>query len=146
MITGLQVLATFCAAVFAGAALYVSLVEHPVRLRLDTAAAVAQWAPSYKRGALMQAPLAVVAFLAAMAAWSLGGGAMWLLAALLIGAPVPYTFVAIMPTNKALLAPNLDRSSPETHSLLRKWGRLHAVRSALGLVATVVMLTGLYGV
>jgi hypothetical protein len=72
----LQFIATFCAAIFAGAALYINFVEHPARLSLDTAAAVAQWAPSYQRATLMQAPLAVVGFLAALGVWLLGGGAM----------------------------------------------------------------------
>jgi uncharacterized membrane protein len=64
----------------------------------------------------------------------------------LIGAVVPFTFVAIMPTNKALLAAGRDPASRETRALLVKWGRLHAVRTILSIVATVVLLFGLYGV
>ena len=39
-------LAFLIAALFAGAAIYVSFVEHPARLALDDAAALAQWKPS----------------------------------------------------------------------------------------------------
>ena len=145
IVVTLQLLATFCAAIFAGAALYISLVEHPVRLRLDVAAALAQWVPSYERATLMQAPLAVAACLSAAAAWFLGGGALWLLAALLIGAVVPFTFLVIMPTNKALLDMGRDRSAQETRTLLVKWGQLHAVRTVLSIVATLLLLSGLYG-
>ena len=146
VLVGLQLLATLCAAIFAGAALYSNLVEHPVRLRLDMATAVAQWAPSYERATLMQAPLAIVASLAAAAAWLLGGGTLWVFAALLIGAVVPFTFLAIMPTNKALLVLGPDSSSEETRTLLVRWGHLHSVRTILSMVATVLLLFGLYGV
>jgi hypothetical protein len=142
----LQFLATFCAAIFAGAALYINLVEHPARLSLDTAAAVAQWAPSYQRATLMQAPLAIMATLAGVGTWLLGGGVAWLMAGVLIGAVVPFTIFGIMPTNHELLAPARDRASAETRMLLQKWGRLHGVRSVLGILATVLMLANLIGV
>ena len=134
----LQFVATFCAAIFAGAALYINLVEHPARLSLDAAAALAQWAPSYKRATFMQAPLAVVAFLCAVGAWLLGSGTVWLVAAVLIGAVIPFTFAVIMPTNNKLLAEDL--ASPETRALLERWGALHSVRTGLSLVATILML------
>ncbi|WP_372724809.1 MULTISPECIES: DUF1772 domain-containing protein [Gammaproteobacteria] len=146
MLETLQFLGTFCAAIFAGAALYINLVEHPARLSLDTAAAVAQWAPSYQRATLMQAPLAVVAAIAGLGAWLLGGGVAWLMAGVVIGAVVPFTFIGIMPTNHELLAPARDRASPETRMLLQKWGRLHGVRSVLAFLATVIMLGRLLGV
>jgi hypothetical protein len=142
----LQFLATFCAAIFAGAALYINLVEHPARLSLDTAAAVAQWAPSYQRATLMQAPLAIMATLAGVGTWLLGGGVAWLMAGVLIGAVVPFTIFGIMPTNHELLAPARDRASAETRMLLQKWGRLHGVRSVLGILAAVLMLANLIGV
>ena len=93
----------------------------------------------------MQAPLAIAATLAALGAWLLDAGVVWLAAAILIGAVVPFTFLGIMPTNKKLLAPGRDRVSPETRMLLEKWGLLHGVRSTLSVFATVLMLWGLRG-
>ena len=96
-----ELLAVVCAGLFAGAAIYISAVEHPARLECGSALAVAEFAPSYRRATLMQAPLATVGFLAATAAWA-----------------------------QRLLDPALDRDSAEARMLLNRWGRLHAVRSA----------------
>jgi hypothetical protein len=140
MIQAAQFLATFCAALFAGAALYINWAEHPARLSLGTAAAAAQWVPSYKRATLMQAPLAIVSALAGIAVWALDGGAEWLIAAVLIGVVVLFTLLVIMRTNEELLAPGRDLASPETRALLMRWGQLHAVRTGLSLMALVLML------
>ena len=140
MLQALQFIATFAAVLFAGAALYINVAEHPARMGLETKMAALQWAPSYKRATLLQAPLALVSFLAGTAAWLLGAGVWWLVAALLIGAVVPFTFIVVMPTNNKLLPPDRDLSSVETRELLQKWGKLHAVRTVLSLAASVVYL------
>jgi Domain of unknown function (DUF1772) len=88
----------------------------------------------------MQIFLAVTATLAGLARWWLGGGTIWLVASLLIFAVIPFTLIAIVPTNRQLLDPSRDRRSPETRALLETWGRLHAVRSGLSLVAAVLFI------
>ena len=143
MLVFIEFLATLSCTIFTGAAIYINLVEHPARMGCDTKLAATVWAPSYKRATVMQASLAIVGFFAGVIAWLLGAGGLWLLGALLLGAVVPFTFIAIMPTNHALLAPGRDLSSPETRALLEKWGRLHAVRSVLSLLASVIYLAAL---
>lgn len=138
MIHVLEFFAVVAASLFAGAAVYINVVEHPARLLLDNANAARQWAPSYQRATWMQAPLALGSFLAGVAVGLMGGGVAWFVAAVLIGAVVPFTFSVIMPTNHRLLSPNLDLASAETRALLVKWGTLHAVRSALSLAAAVL--------
>jgi hypothetical protein len=71
-------LATLATALFTGAAMYISLVEHPARLQCSTAHAVEHWRPSYKRATVMQASLAVVGSLLAIAAWLVGARLTWL--------------------------------------------------------------------
>ena len=56
----LALLALISATLFTGAALYISLVEHPARLGLDDAPLLAQWQPSYKAALPIQAGLAVI--------------------------------------------------------------------------------------
>jgi len=140
MLEVLQFLATFCTSIFAGAALYINLVEHPARRSLDTSAAVIEWATSYKRATFMQAPLAAIGFIAGTVVWLLSSGSGWLVAAVLIGTVIPFTFIGIMPTNRMLLAAHGDVGSEEMLFLLEKWGRLHAVRTILSLLAALLML------
>ena len=136
----IEFVAALAAALFAGAALYVNVAEHPSRMGLETRMAALQWAPSYKRATWLQAPLAILSLLCGVAVWLLGGDWGWLVAAALIGAVVPFTFLIIMPTNHRLLAPDRDLSSLETRELLVLWGRLHAVRTLLGLASAVLYL------
>jgi Anthrone oxygenase len=136
MLQALELLGALSATLFAGAALNISFVEHPARMALDTRAAAAQWAPSYRRATWMQTPLALLSLVCGAAAWLMGAGAGWLVAALLIGVVVPFTFLVIMPTNHELPAPGRDLDGAETRTLLTRWGNLHAVRSALSVLAT----------
>ena len=140
MLQMVQFLATLSSALFAGAALYINVAEHPARMRGDISSALAQWVISYKRATLMQAPLALVGLVTSVAAWLSGASVWWLVAGLLIGAVVPFTLIVIMPTNHKLLAIDRDAASGETRTLLIRWGKLHAVRTMLSLLATAVML------
>lgn len=137
LLTKLAVVAT---ALFSGAAIYVSLVEHPARLHCSTEIALAQWRRSYPRGTVMQASLAVAGTLLGVSAFLSGEGLIWLIAGILLASVVPFTLVVIFPTNKRLEDPSLDASSDAARRLLVRWGHLHAVRTALSLIAFVLML------
>ncbi|MGH9373060.1 MAG: DUF1772 domain-containing protein [Vicinamibacterales bacterium] len=136
----LEGLALLSCTLFTGAAIYVNLVEHPARLACGTEIAITQFAPSYKRATVMQVALALIAGAASVTLGVQGGGASWLWGALLILAVIPFTLIVILPTNNRLLEPGRDRRSAETRALLERWGRLHAVRSALSLAASVVLI------
>ena len=68
MLPALEFIETLAAAIFAGAALYINVVEHPSRMSLETSLAASEWAPSYKRATWMQAPSAPVSLVAGLAA------------------------------------------------------------------------------
>ena len=131
------------AAVFAGAALYVNLAEQPARLTLDDRALLAEWKPSYDKGKMMQASLALLATLAGLLAAYESGRPMWLLGAALMLASWPYTLIVIMPTNRALQTTPIESAGPQTRRLIEKWGRLHAARTAFGLAGTLAFLWAL---
>jgi hypothetical protein len=91
----------------------------------------------------MQATLAISAAGTGVVTWLHGEGIAWLWGGLAILAVVPFTLLVIRPTNSRLLAQGRDLASTETRQLLERWGRLHALRSVLGLVASVVYLYAL---
>src|SRR3984885_161017 len=135
-----EFVATLATGTFFGAAIYINLAEQPARLSCGGPTAVAQWRTSYRRGTLMQAPLALVGSLTAPLAWWLDRDVRWLAGGLLLFLVIPFTFVVIFPTNRRLENPGLGVASEEAVRLLRRWGRLHAVRSMLGGFSFAVFL------
>ena len=133
-------LALAVASLFTGAAFYVNFAEQPARLQLDDRSLLAEWKPSYQRGFAMQASLAMLGFLLGAVAWWQTGLAAFLLGALYILAPWPWTLLVIKPVNDALMATDLAAAGPETRALLHKWNRLHAVRTLLGAAAVICYL------
>jgi Anthrone oxygenase len=133
MLTGQLALVT--AALFAGAALYINAAEHPARLILDPCSQLAQWKPSYARGYAMQASLAADSGLLGLLTWWMTNDGRWIVGALLILANWPFTLIGMMPTNHKLSSVNEEQADAGTVALLKGWGRLHAVRTILGLAA-----------
>jgi len=136
----LEFIATYACGLFAGAALYVELVEHPARIECGTDLALTEFGPSYRRGTVMQVSLAALSFLASLGGWIISSNIVWLIGGILIVSVIPFTLIAILPINKQLLDPSLDRNSKLASDLLKRWGKLHAVRSALSTTALLVFL------
>ena len=133
-------LALTVAAVFTGAAIYVNVAEQPARLMLDDRALLTEWKPSYKRGAAMQASLALVGFVLGIVAWWQVSHPGFVVGAIAIIAPWPWTLVVIKPVNDALLATVPEQAGPPSRALIERWGMLHAVRTALGALASLAFL------
>jgi hypothetical protein len=141
MVNAGEFIATFCCGVFFGAALYVSLVQHPAAQETGADFAARFFGPMYRRAAAMQAALALIGFLAGIAAWWSAAGGLWLAAALLLVFSVPFTLFIIKPVNDVLLAGNCPIE--ERRALLDRWGRLHWMRTIAGGLAFAASLCAL---
>jgi len=133
-------LALVVAAVFTGAAIYINVAEQPARLQLDNRSVLAEWKPAYKRGYAMQASLAILGGVFGLVAYFSASDWRWLLGAIVLLTNWPYTLFVIAPTNNRLMKTAPDAATDETRRMLERWGALHAGRSALGLVATLIFL------
>jgi hypothetical protein len=139
------IIASVAAGLFAGAAIYINAVEHPARVGCGTDLAVREFGPSYRRASVMQAFLAILGSFAGLVAGWQHADTMLVVAALLLAAVVPFTLLVIRPTNKRLLDPALDSRGADAAALLKRWGQLHAVRSALSSAAFLIFLARLAG-
>ena len=137
-----KMLATLSSGLFAGASLYINLVEHPVRMQAGTHVALAEFAPSYHRATLTQVSSAGLVFLSALVAWRLKSDPRWLLGGGLLVSVIPFTALAILPTNKQSLDPATANGPDLAERLLSRWGRLHAVRSVLSLATLLLFVLG----
>lgn len=131
------------AALFTGAAFYVGFAEQPARLGLGDVALLAEWKPAYKRGTVMQAPLALLGFFLGAWTWWTSASTLFLAGALLMLANWPWTMLVIGPINAKLTG--LPDGNAEARALIRRWGSLHAVRTAFGALAVMAFLAGLSG-
>lgn len=135
----LQALTLLSAALFTGGALYVSLVEHPARMRLPPAGAVEQFRVSYRRAAPWQAATAILSALCGVLASMVVGAWAWSVGGLMVGLAVPFTLIVIMPTTKRLLRGEAA-DDDERRRLLVRWGRLHWIRSACATLGLLVLI------
>jgi uncharacterized membrane protein len=135
-----ETIATLSSGLFAGAAVYINLVEHPARMETGIRPALTEFAPSYKRATVTQVSLAAAGFLSALAAWRSRSDAGWLIGGGLLVASIPFTALVILPTNKKLLDPATADDLDLAEELLTRWGRLHAVRSVLSLASLLIFL------
>ena len=136
-----EFVAVLACSLFTGAAVYLSLVEHPARMECGVEIAATEFPPSYRRATVMQAILAAIGLVSSIAAWLAGASVLWVVGRVFLGSVIPFTLIVILPTNKQLLNPALDKHSAQTGQLLARWAMLHAVRSVLSGLALLLFLS-----
>jgi hypothetical protein len=88
----------------------------------------------------MQASIALIGCVLGLIAWWQTSQPGFLIGAVAMVAPWPWTLIAIKPTNDRLLAIEPDKAGPQVRALIVKWGALHGVRTTLGALATIAFL------
>jgi uncharacterized membrane protein len=135
-----EFVAVLACGLFAGAALYVSLVEHPARMECGVETAITVFGPSYRRATVLQVTLAALGLLSSLVAWLSGATFWWLVVGLMLSSVIPFTLVVILPTNRQLISPALDRRSANASRLLSRWALFHAVRTVISSLALTLFL------
>jgi len=133
-------LSLIAAGLFSGSAIYVNVAEQPARLHLGHKALLTQWKPAYKRGFAMQAPLVLVGSILGLLAALQTKERLWFLGVIIFAANWPYMHFVVGPVNKQLKRIHSAGAGPESRALIEKWGKLHRIRSLLGIAATLIFL------
>ena len=135
-----ELVATLASGLFTGAAVHINLVEHPARMQTGVGSALRVFAPSVTKATVTQVSLIVAGFLGSLAAWRSSSDARWLIGGGLLVWVIPFTVVAILPINKTLLDPETANDLDLAEDFLRRWEKLHAVRSVSGLASLLTFL------
>ena len=127
-------LAILAAGLYSGAAWYMTFVELPALRSLPAETARTYWTQSLRRTP-RYAAAALIAAAAALAAGRASLLSPWTWGALSLFGVLPFTVTAILPLQRRLL-----EGGGAWMEGLRRWRRLHVVRTALGLAGTVLFL------
>ena len=130
---------TLSAGLFAGGALYTTIVEHPSRRRLETKQMYLVWKESLVNGKPMLL-LVLISSLSGIAAYLLkpkAKGIPWLLAGGAMAAILPYTALVMWPF---AIGPIYDKQRADkkggeyTRRFMEKWNSLNTLRTVVSLV------------
>jgi hypothetical protein len=131
-------LALAVASAFLGAALYITVVEQPARLRLGARSMVREWALSNRRGFILLSSLAIISAILAYVDFARTGDVRWIIGGTVILASWPYAYFVVVPVNIWLCAIPADAARSATRELMRDWGLLEWGQTAIGFGACCV--------
>jgi len=124
-----EFLALFLCGTFFGAAVYISIAQHPATMKAGVSVAAKFFPPMYGLAAPMQIVSALGGTLAGFVQWFLGGSILWVVGAVLLIFVIPYTVIVLKPINDQLLESEAQRTESETENLFNQWAPRHWVRS-----------------
>ena len=125
----IEFLALFLCGVFFGAAVYISIAQHPASMVAGVAVAGKFFPPMYGRAAPMQIFAAVGGTVGGLLQWYVTNDTLWLIGAILLIFVIPFTLIVMKPINDQLLNLDAQRSDEETAELLNSWAPKHMIRS-----------------
>jgi hypothetical protein len=135
-----RVVVQVTAGLFAGACLYILLVQHPVRTTLGAPAALDDFRATIPRAERLQAPLLVACLVAAALELALAYRWTVMLGALLMLVVLVQTLATVLPINRRLLSGAAGEHLGAADEALSRWGRLHAVRTVVAVLGAIALL------
>jgi len=135
-----EVLSTLSTGLFAGAAFYISVVEHPARIQCGVDLALQVFRSSYRKGAPFMGSLLLTGLASVIASWLSTSNAWWVIGGVPLLFSLSFTIIFVLPISKKLLDPSLSADHNLASKLLRRWAALHWLRSLMGLTSFLTFL------
>ena len=135
-----EIIALFLCGTFFGAAVYISIAQHPATMKSGISFATDFFPQMYNLAAPFQITLALGGTLAGLIQWYLTGDSLWGIGAALLAFVIPFTLVVLKPINDQLLDSNADLSASQVEALLNQWAPRHRVRSIASGLSFIVYL------
>lgn len=132
--------ALFFCGTFFGAAIYISIAQHPASMKAGIPVAAKFFPPMYGLAAPMQIVSAIGGTLAGAAQGWVTGNLLWAVGAVLLVFVIPFTLFVLKPINDQLLDGDTQRTDAETEALLKQWAPRHWVRSIASCLSFAVYL------
>ena len=133
-------IALFSCAVFAGGAIYVSLVEDPATAEGGIELAGTYLLAAHPRPAIVQTLFAGCAALAGVLAGLAGSGVWWVIGGAVMGVAALAELFVVNPTARRLREINPAQDPARAKRLLARLARLHAGLSLAGLTALFIFI------
>lgn len=145
-----KVVATLSCGIFAGAALYATVVECPARMTHDSETAVKIWKPSFLKARSLMSKLVVISTGSSVAAfWCSNQRRLneWLLAGGLMFSLLPLTVLTMLPINNELMETEkcIDNGNVFIVDKLNAWSNRLAVKTVVSVGAFGFMIYLLNG-
>lgn len=130
-----------------GVALTATLIVHPILVKVKKTSAVELFKPFFDKTHIMVLILSIFVTILAIVYSIFSGNLWWAGMSLLLHLNGPYTLLFMMPINKRLMDENVDPLSEQTANDLKRWGKLHLVRTFLnGIIFLTFIILAVYNV
>ena len=114
-----------------GIALTATVIVHPILVMAKKATAIEVFKPFFDKTHIWILVLSIIVTLLALVFSIKTGNWWWFGISMIMHLNGPYTIFFMMPLNRRLMDKNVDPLSEQTASDIKKWGRLHLVRTIL---------------
>ena len=112
-----------------GIALTSSVIVHPILKMISRKAAIEVFKPFFDKTHIWVLTLSIIVTILALIYSFLTGNWWWFGTSLFMHLNGPYTIFFMMPTNRRLMADEVDPNSEQTKKDLLNWGNLHLTRT-----------------
>lgn len=128
-----------------GVALTATVIIHPILVTVKKTIAITVFKPFFDKTHVLVLILSIFITILALVYSIFTGNLWWVGVSLFLHLNGPYTLLFMMPINKRLMDTNVDPRSEKISEDLKKWGRMHLVRTILnGIIFLAFVILTVY--